>query len=418
MYSLLHLSCVGPLALLSLVTIASASGLDDFSNDLATDVGPLLALFGEKITIQYFSESTSFLDYFIFAMAPIGIVTAMTSAIRVCGDSSLRAFIGRAQEGDGTIEAELCTSTSRDVCELFHRGGITRVFGRPKILEIVHIYGTGRQETAPENTSLGTGTPESPEPPRASDISHPGKTSESPSEILAQNPNISINIGIMKLPRWLFRIVALLGLVLQSGVIAMAAVMSWTFQWTKDGAPESLVDVPAAVSKNRSPTSFIIGTVCLCCGMFACAALIGESTKERRYQRTKGETESKSSQLFWVQPGNQVIGDETFDAFAYVEDADKKPLLEYTTSSKRNVDHFHPFTWAAVILALGGYIAQFIGLRGMNASISIAQLGVTIFMSLLRSCLRIRRLKRTDNRLGRMPDIVLQHELDWLAFEI
>lgn len=39
-------------------------------------------------------------------------------------------------------------------------------------------------------------------------------------------------------------------------------------------------------------------------------------------------------------------------------------------------------------------------------------------MSLLRSCLRIRRLKRTANRLGRMPDVVLRHELDWLALEI
>ncbi|KAL2148017.1 hypothetical protein VTI28DRAFT_73 [Corynascus sepedonium] len=120
---------------------AGDDDLSDFSNNLATDIGPLLVLFGESITKQYLSESTSFLDYFIFAMAPIGIITAIVSTIRVCGYSSLRAFIGRSQEGDGVIEAELCTSTSPDVCELFTRGRITRVLGQPKILELVYNPG-------------------------------------------------------------------------------------------------------------------------------------------------------------------------------------------------------------------------------------------------------------------------------------
>src|SRR3569833_3283684 len=102
-------------------TGVNAGGLDDFSNNLATDLGPLVALFGENITRQYISESTSFLDYFIFSMAPMGIVTTITSVIRVCGDSSLRAFIGRAQKNKKTNKAELCTASSRDVCELFHK---------------------------------------------------------------------------------------------------------------------------------------------------------------------------------------------------------------------------------------------------------------------------------------------------------
>ncbi|EQB55518.1 hypothetical protein CGLO_04561 [Colletotrichum gloeosporioides Cg-14] len=105
---------------------------------MATDLSPLLALFGEQVTKQFLSESISMLDNFIFAMAPLGIVTAVVSAIRVCGGPSLRAFIGRAQEGGGIAESELCSSTSRDVCELYHNGAIVRVFGRPKILEIVH----------------------------------------------------------------------------------------------------------------------------------------------------------------------------------------------------------------------------------------------------------------------------------------
>ncbi|KAL3439537.1 hypothetical protein BDV09DRAFT_191098 [Aspergillus tetrazonus] len=116
---------------------AQAEGWDDFSNNLATDLSPLIALFGEQVAKEFLSESLSPLDNFIFAMAPLGILTAVVSAIRVCGSLSLRAFIGRAQEGDGTVEAELCSSTSRSVSELYNNGGIARVFGRPKILEIV-----------------------------------------------------------------------------------------------------------------------------------------------------------------------------------------------------------------------------------------------------------------------------------------
>lgn len=115
-----------------------ADKLSDFTNNLATDLGPLLALFGESMTKQYLSESTSALDFLIFALAPIGTVTTVVAAIRVGGSSSLRALIGRSQEGDGIVEAELCTSTSRDVCELFNRGGIARVLGRPSILELVY----------------------------------------------------------------------------------------------------------------------------------------------------------------------------------------------------------------------------------------------------------------------------------------
>ena len=61
---------------------------------------------------------------------------------------------------------------------------------------------------------------------------------------------------------------------------------------------------------------------------------------------------------------------------------------------------------------------QFIGLRGLKAWVSLAQLAVTVAMSVLRGCLRMQRLSRRDNNLDDMPDTVAGHELDWLAFEI
>ncbi|MBE3049266.1 hypothetical protein IMZ48_43555, partial [Candidatus Bathyarchaeota archaeon] len=99
---------------------AAAGWWEDFSNNLATDLAPFIALLGERPAQQFLSESTSILDYIIFAVAPLGIVTTIVSTIRVGGGPSLRAFIGRAQEGQRQVEAELCSSTSADVCELYN----------------------------------------------------------------------------------------------------------------------------------------------------------------------------------------------------------------------------------------------------------------------------------------------------------
>ncbi|KAH7136361.1 hypothetical protein EDB81DRAFT_725201, partial [Dactylonectria macrodidyma] len=414
----------------------NADDLSDFSNNLATDLGPLLVLFGESMTRQYLSESTSFLDYFIFAMAPIGILTAVISTIRVCGHSSLRAFIGRSQEGDGVVEAELCTSTSRDVCELFNKGGITRVLGRPNILELVYVPRCGPEV---QNPSPGTdearlylfrnyleeyaGANSGDESnaagwtiargsiPRSrntqdDDTQNNGQDDTPPP--FAPKPNLSLNVGIKKQPDWVFSTVAVVGFVLQAGVLALAGVGVWILRWNINNA-----ETPA--SRNYAPVMFIAGTVLMCGGMWSCAALIGQTTHELRYKR---EPEfADRSRLLWLQPGSQVIGDQTFDPFAYFDKKDD-PLLCWTSSKKTFDERFEAYTIAAVSAVLVGYIMQFIGLRGMSAWVSLMQLGITVVMSILRGLLRMQRLGRDDNMLAKMPDLVEGHELDWLAFQI
>ncbi|KAK2669046.1 hypothetical protein RAB80_014572 [Fusarium oxysporum f. sp. vasinfectum] len=393
----------------------SADDLSDFSNNLATDIGPLLALFGESMTRQYLSESTTFLDYFIFAMAPIGIITVIVSAIRVCGHSSLRAFIGRSQEGDGIVEAELCTSTSRDVCEMFNRGGITRVLGRPKILELVHVPHCGSADKAGLflfrnylEHHLNTECP----PWKKAEGSVFGRLfgrSTKEATLFAPYPNLSLNVGIVKPPRWVFFAVAAAGFILQGGILALAGVGVWILQWDLDA------NDPA--STDYAPIMFIAGTVLMCSGMWGCAALIGQTTHEIHYTR---QFDSKqTTRLLWLQHGEQRIGDQTFDSFAYFEEDNKRDCIKLWTSSRKDLNEkFELRTLFAVLAVLFGYAMQFIGLRGLKAWISLAQLGSTIIMSILRGSLRMQRLGRSANKLGDMPDLVQGHELDWLAFEI
>lgn len=85
------------------------------------------------------SESLSTTDCVLFSLAPLGIITAIIGAIRVAGTPKMRALVGRAKESRGEVEADLMSSTSADVCELWNGEGVVRVLGRPILLELIHL---------------------------------------------------------------------------------------------------------------------------------------------------------------------------------------------------------------------------------------------------------------------------------------
>ncbi|UKZ93787.1 uncharacterized protein TrAFT101_008695 [Trichoderma asperellum] len=414
-----------------LLSPVRADGWDDFSNNLATDLAPFLALFGEQTTKQFLSESITVLDYYIFSIAPIGILTAVISAIRVCGTPSLRAFIGRAQEGGGDAEAELCSSTSRDVCELYNNGGIARVFGRPKILEVVYDPSTNgiypcrefvkrrrdewirsdegirsdeRNRTAEWNRT------------RASGETFAGESiaDEAVADIFA--PNLSLNIGIRRKSTTVSWAVAVSGTFLQVGVLAFAVVVTYYLKWEKDGNRPDSYACPMA----------IVGTLVEWGGMFLCALLVGKTSRKQVFHRTQQaldkqstrNLQSTSSSIYWLQPGGQVLGDQVFDPFCH-SDQDQ-PLLQYVTSWKKpsRSQDSELVLWVAVCTTIIGFVIQFVGLRGIHSSISVAQLGAMMVMSVARSALRMQRLKPDDNFLRQCPDEVVGHELDWLAMRI
>ncbi|KAJ5213562.1 hypothetical protein N7449_000731 [Penicillium cf. viridicatum] len=349
-------------------------------------------------------------------MAPMGILTAVVSVIRVCGTPSLRAFIGRAQEGAGNAEAELCSSTSRDVCELYNSGGIARVFGRPKILEVVHdpdhdfsdssditagihtfqdyVLGKGKNLWKEEKPKIKPKIkPNDAESARGSD---PLRKPDTPYMEFA--PNLSLNIGIKKQSTAVSLTIALVGLLLQVGVLIFAGVVTYYLKWDKDGSPPESYACPLVIT----------GTVLVCGGMFYCAFPVGQSTKEDVWYREENHTTNPS--MYWIQPGGQRIGDQTFDAFSYTDHENK--LKKYTTSRKDGSKESKFEVWAAIGTTVSGFVLQFTGLRGIHSAVSIAQLGVILVMSVARAALRMQRLEPDDNCFAKFPDRVLGHELD------
>lgn len=89
--------------------------------------------------MQFMSQSLGWADNIILAMAPLGIITAIVSAIRVGGPQWLKAIIGRARESRAAAEAELMSSTSNEVCELWNGQQIVRVTGSGPIREFIII---------------------------------------------------------------------------------------------------------------------------------------------------------------------------------------------------------------------------------------------------------------------------------------
>jgi hypothetical protein len=439
-------------ALLFFATLVAANSnvaqWNEFTNNFATDIAPVITLFGEQVTKQFLSESTGFLDNIIFGVAPLGILTAIVSVIRVYGTAPLKSFIGRAQEAHGIAEAELCSSTSEDVCELWSNGGICRVFGRPKILEFFYTtggefypkFGQTSGDEASQSPSCGIELPKrlwgqtrgsgnsthwkeintkgSWNSKRDREVGKARKNAKrepeagEPRERFAPYPNLSLNVGIRTVPKWLLWITAVCGISLQLSFFVYA---TWATFYNKalyeEGASPQLWSFWLAVS----------GTALLVIGMTLCAWLIERKSCERRFTKADGHSTPKTV-IVWLQPGGQRVGDQLFNAFAYSGEKHKYVTSWRLDPKSGNDPDFIKYPliilWIAITFSILGFICQFVGLRGLHGSIPLYQLASTLCMTVIRALLRSRRLSGEENRLKDQHRNVEGHELDWQALHL
>lgn len=108
--------------------------------------------------MQFLSQSIGWEDCLVLAMAPLGIITVIVSAIRVGGPDFLRAFIGRARESRALVEMELMSSTSDEVCELnadsydfYTNSGIVRCQGSAAVWQFMFLRPKGLEDWSPED---------------------------------------------------------------------------------------------------------------------------------------------------------------------------------------------------------------------------------------------------------------------------
>lgn len=159
-----------------------------------------------------------------------------------------------------------------------------------------------------------------------------------------------------------------------------------------------------------------IGTGTVVAGMLLCAYIIENSTVEERYTINH---ETDDVHILWVQK-DATVSDQVFNSYVIFA-KDKRHLI---TTSRRNDlqpqsdEHeagsgsrrVEYATVAAVLLSFGGFMLQFIGLRGMHWTVSVAQLGATLLMTALRAF--VRRGLAEQPHTHKLPE---GHEIDWLA---
>ncbi|KAH6637297.1 hypothetical protein F5144DRAFT_570182 [Chaetomium tenue] len=403
------------------VALTSAEGWADFADNFATDLAPLITLFGEQVTKQFFSESTGFLDNIIFGLAPLGIITAVVSAIRLYGKASLKSFIGRAQEAHGVAEAELCSSTSQDVCELWSNGGICRVFGSPKILEFIYIEG-GKFYPL-DGHSLLT---DDDGPPHCG-ISLPkdvlndvalsgmyGDWFEADTSFLTRGPlrfapypNLSLNVSTKRRNKRFLLAVASFGFLLQASFFIYAT-------WATFYNASFYVD-----SDKPQLWSFVLGmagTAFVVCGMTLCAFLVDRRSTERRFRYKEGKAIPR---IHWLQCGNQRVGDQQFRSFAFSKEKEEY-VTSYIDEPGADILGLHPeiALLLAITSSLVGFACQFVGFRGLHGSITLYQLACTLLIPMIRAWLRSSRLHRDQNQLDGANRVFESHELDWQALHM
>ena len=356
------------------------------------------------------SQSMSERENLIFACAPLGIVTAMSAAIRVGGPRNLLALIGRARESRAVVEVELMSSTSADVCELWDGQGVVRVLGPSPVIELYYLE-PGCERRASNNNDHGIwnfkGAVSAGLLKRSATSRRPGSEG---------GPNIGLNLSSQPVSGAELACFAWTSLVLQAGVIVFAGtgayLPTWKKKFEKDGK---------GYEKHAFPL-MACGTVALVVGMFICCHIVERSTTEDTWvikrqdnEVIPDEPESRDKvRVAWLQKGGEV-NDQHFKSYILRRGKESSgDQLRVRTSHREISSRGRPgLTIFAVTISLTGFVMQFVGLRGMAWQVTIAQLAATGAMTVIRARARRNLVHKPKAKVAESG-----YELDAMAMEV
>ncbi|KAK5994115.1 Ankyrin-3-like protein [Cladobotryum mycophilum] len=435
----------------------------DLYNNIFSDLGPLLSLFGDQVTMQFLSQALGLADCIVIAMAPLGILTILVSAIRVGGQPWLKAVIGRASENLSTAEKDLLSSTSDETCELWTGKNVVRCQGSADICEFILLWPEGLttdscpavqikeldadgaikqqilvekelsrwnrlQRTVKDSITgfartLRFENEKQPDHSKAERGLYSRRSSvatmttkgiiyeKTPSPNMFLNRHDSVN-------RNEIYFVAVLSILLQLGVLVFYVFMTYhphfKLRFQKGNKPA--LEYPVFLT--------VIGTVMLSTGLLVCAHVIQRKSEEHCYITPDGQ----NVQIIWLQQG-KTVNDQKFEPFAtFLRDERKAIVTSRRRLCKRRKNYMgeqhdldeddlrvklHSETLLGTAIGVTGYIMQLIGLRGMHWIAALVQFVATIVMTALRTWLRREALIGLGSE-----QLTPKFELDWLAVSL
>ncbi|KAL6415877.1 hypothetical protein AUP68_00083 [Ilyonectria robusta] len=364
---------------------------DEFSNNLFSDLAPLLTLFGEQVTKQFLSMSMGWADNVLLAMGPLGIMTVIVSAIRVGGVKKLKAIVGRARESQSDAEQELLSSTSENVCEMWSGQQIVRMIGGSEGMKNLIITKDGGV------FDIATGFSEKLIESHGFRYNLSLQETADLDALRDAAPNLALNVRNATAPSWELWCWAAFGILLQALALAFPSVTTYYWKWDKAGG---------AVPDYGYPC-FFLGTVAVVAGMMACGHVIEGITTEYEFVATK-EGKDRGLRIVKIQKAC-TVSDQHFSSYALFNEKDNQSIR----TSRLNTKDYSSLAAISTSVAVVGFVVQFVGLRALHWSATILQLGVTLIMTGVRAWAR--RGLASDPET--MP-VMEKHELAWLTLHI
>jgi hypothetical protein len=134
-------------------------------------------------------------------------------------------------------------------------------------------------------------------------------------------PNISLNTSGAEVSPLELRIIAILGVIFQTVVIAFDGVVKYYYRWQKNNTQVVGYAFPLTA----------IGTVAVSVGMFICAHLIEASTKESTWVP---KDKDRDLQILWLQRG-QTVNDQRFKSYGIYAASTQRVIKTSRPSIKR-----------------------------------------------------------------------------------
>jgi hypothetical protein len=243
---------------------------EEFSNNLLGDLAPLLTLFGEQVTKQFLTMSMGWADNILIALGPLGILTIMVSAIRVAGPKQLKALVGRARENKAAAEAEILSSTSPEVCELWNGKEIVREFGTPNMTEVFVVEHRGKiaMRDLLEVYDDELLTPLSAK--RHASPSGQPTIREQIEQLSRGAPNLALNIPTATARQKELCFWVAWAVLAQMGVLILPAIATYRWKWMRGNNSVPSYGYPC----------FVLGSVAIVIGLMLCSHTIEASTTE------------------------------------------------------------------------------------------------------------------------------------------
>nr|XP_036582241.1 ankyrin repeat protein [Colletotrichum truncatum]KAF6790901.1 ankyrin repeat protein [Colletotrichum truncatum] len=346
---------------------------DEFSNNLFSDLAPLLTLFGEQVTKQFLSMSMGWADNILLAMGPLGTITIMVSAIRVGGGKRMKA-LSTGESINSRTRASLvnfreCLMKAMLIAHDGEVFDLKKAFNKRYIETDVGVMEAYLDETL--KWELET--------------------------IYNAAPNLALNVGSgtassQELHAW-----ASLGILLQLFGIAFPGITTYYWKWDKAGSPIA----------GYAYICFCTGTTFLITGILLCGHVIEGVTKERTFSLT--EMGAQEGLKFFSLQHRQTVGDQQFPSCVIIHSKDDNKLRTSRLSSMS----YRNLVTVSTIITLAGYVVQFVGLRALHWSATIIQLSITVILAAIRAWVR-RSLASDPMNSSAVPG----YELAWLTLYV